>query len=124
MNRSESGDGRQHSDPEYHEAPNSESPDEVLESMLDQTRQAMQEEGYHQRLTDYVREHRLPSKFDFDNLTEMVRCVLNRTRLDQLAVDQEECIAWVANCIYEDPVAQERTAQLWDSIVQRIQGKA
>ena len=99
------------------------SPDreEVLESLLNQTRHAVGDESYHSLLTDYVREHRLSSKFDFENLSELVRCIIQRTRIDELPVDKEETINWIATCFYEDPVACERVETLWNSIVNRIQ---
>lgn len=95
--------------------------EEVLESLLNQTRQAVGDDGYHTLLTNYVREHRLSSRFDFENLTELVRCVMNQTSIERLPVDKEEAINWVATCFYEDPVACERVEVLWNSIVTRIQ---
>lgn len=94
---------------------------EMLESLLNQTRHALDNDGYHTLLTNYVREQRLSSKFDFDNLSELVRCIVGRTQLDQLPVDKEDAVAWIANCFYEDPVARERVESLWNSIVSRMQ---
>lgn len=98
-----------------------ESRDEILDSMLERTRHFLDDKSYHGVLTDYVREQRLPSKFDFENLSELVRCVLSKRSLEQLPISQEECISWITTCIYEDPVANERAATLWNSIVTRIQ---
>lgn len=94
--------------------------EQLLDSLLEQTRNTMSDEGGHQLLTDYVREQRLPSKFDFDNLTELVRCIINQTNIDKL-VDKEDAINWIATCFSNDPVAYERVETLWSSIVTRIQ---
>jgi hypothetical protein len=97
------------------------SKEEILGSILERTIHSMEDTSCHGVLTDYVSENRLPSKFSFENLCELVRCVLERTSIDQLPIETEECVTWVANCIYEDPVANERTEILWNSIVSRIQ---
>lgn len=93
---------------------------EMLDSLLHETKRVVDDRGYHALLTEYVREHRLASKFDFDNLTELVRCIVNQTKMDQLPVDKEDAITWIANCFYEDPVACERVELLWNSIVSRM----
>ncbi len=95
--------------------------EELLDSLLNQTRQAMNETGSHELLTNYVRDHRLSSQYDFDNLTELVRCVVARTRIKEYPIDSEDAIGWIATCLYEDPIANERIELLWNSIVQRIQ---
>ncbi|MEL7498858.1 MAG: hypothetical protein AAFN77_14720 [Planctomycetota bacterium] len=94
--------------------------EEMLDSLLDQTRQAVDDEGYHKLLTEHVRAQRLSSKFDFENLAELVRCIVNRTRIDELPIDKEEAINWIATCFYEDPVACDRVELLWNSIVSRM----
>ena len=99
------------------------SPDEILGSMLEKTKHFLEDDSCHGFLTEYVRKNRLPSKFDFENLCELIRCALGRTSIEKLPIDQEECVAWIANCIYEDPVANERTEALWNSIVSRIQNQ-
>lgn len=96
--------------------------EEILESMLEQTKHFLDKDSFHERFTLYVREHRLTSKFDFENLSEMVRCVLEQTKIQQLPLDYEECVNWIATCIYEDPVASERANRFWSSIINRIQG--
>ena len=96
--------------------------EEILETMLEQTKHYMDGDSLHGRFADYVREHRLTSKFDFENLSELVRCVLEQTKIQQLPIDLEECVNWIATCIYEDPLANERAARLWGSIISRIQG--
>ncbi len=107
-----------------HESVDEELPrDEILESMLETTRHFLEDNSCHGVLTDYVRKHRLPSKFGFENLCELVRCVLQRTNIARVPVDQEECVNWIATCIYEDPLANERTEVLWSSIVSRIQNQ-
>ena len=97
--------------------------DELLGSMLEKTKHFLEDDSCHGVLTEYVRTHRLPSKFDFENISELVRCVLERTNIKQLPIDKEECVNWIANCIYEDPLANERTEILWSSIVNRIQNQ-
>ena len=96
---------------------------ELLGSMLEKTKHFLEDDSCHGVLTDYVRTNRLPSKFDFENLCELIRCVLARTKIEELPINKEECVTWVANCIYEDPVANERTEILWNSIVKRIQNQ-
>jgi hypothetical protein len=96
--------------------------DEILETLLEQTKHYLDKDSFHQRFTQHVREHRLTSKFDFENLSELVRCVLERTKIKQLPVDYEECVNWIATCIYEDPLTNERAARFWNSIINRIQG--
>ena len=95
--------------------------EEILGTLLERTKHFLEDDSCHGFLTSYVRDHRLSSNFDFDNVSELVRCVLNRTSMDQLPVDREECVSWIANCIYEDPVSNARTEKLWISIVNRIQ---
>jgi hypothetical protein len=97
--------------------------EEILGSLLERTKHFLEDDSCHGFLTSYVRDHRLTSNFDFENVSEMVRCVLSRTSIDKLPVDREECVTWIANCIYEDPVANERTEALWTSIVSRIQNE-
>lgn len=96
--------------------------EEILESMLEQTRSQLDDDGTHEKFTQYVRENRLSSRFDFENVCELVRCVLKPTRIDQLPIDVEECVTWIATCLYEDPLSRERMERLWDSILGRIQG--
>jgi hypothetical protein len=97
--------------------------EEILGSLLERTRHFLEDNSCHGFLTDYVRDHRLASNFDFENLCELVRCVLGRTAIEKLPIDREDCVTWIANCIYEDPVANERTETLWTSIVSRIQNQ-
>ncbi|MFK7767208.1 MAG: hypothetical protein AB8B55_08295 [Mariniblastus sp.] len=99
------------------------SPEELLGSMLEKTKHFLEDDSCHGFLTDYVRTNRLPSKFDFENLSELIRCVLGRTNIEKLPIDLEECVNWIANCIYEDPVANERTEILWNTIVSRMQNQ-
>ena len=96
--------------------------EEILESMLERTKHYLDKQSFHERFTEYVREHRLSSKFDFENLTELVRCVLERSNIKQLPINYEECVNWIATCIYEDPLTNERAARFWGSIINRIQG--
>ena len=111
-------------DPIHNEPLDKDSPlEEILASMLETTKHFLEDDSCHGVLTDYVRDHRLPSNFDFENVSELVRCVLKRTNIQQLPIDQEECVNWIANCIYEDPLANERTEVLWSSIVSRIQNQ-
>lgn len=98
--------------------------EEMLDSVLEQTRHYLDSDSFHGVLTDYVRQQRLPSRFDFDNLCEMVRCVLSNTSIADLPMDCEECVVWIATCIYEDLPANERTERLWNSIVDRIQNSS
>lgn len=95
--------------------------EEILGPMLETTKHFLEDDSSHGVLTEYVRSHRLSSKFDFENVCELVRCVLERTNIERLPIDKEECVTWIANCIYEDPLANERTDILWSSIVSRIQ---
>ena len=97
--------------------------EDILGSILEKTKHYLEDDSCHGVLTEYVRTHRLPSKFDFENLCELVRCVLDRTNIDQLPIELEECVTWIANCIYEDPVANEKTEVLWSSIISRIQNQ-
>lgn len=96
--------------------------EEILETILERTKHYLDSDSLHERFTKHVREHRLTSKFDFENLTELVRCVLERTKVKQLPIDYEECVSWIATCIYEDPLTNERATRLWGSIINRIQG--
>lgn len=96
--------------------------DEILETLLEQTKHYLDKDSFHERFTQYVREHRLTSKFDFEILSELVRCVLEQTKIKQLPIDYEECVSWIATCIYEDPLTNERAARFWNSIINRIQG--
>ena len=103
---------------------NDETPrEEILGSLLETTKHYLEDDSCHGVLTEYVRIHRLPSRFDFENVCELVRCVLVRTNIEQLPIEKEECLIWIANCIYEDPLANERTEILWSSIVSRIQNQ-
>jgi len=104
--------------------PDSDAPsrEEILDSMLEQTKSHLDSDSIHGKLTDYVRENRLPSHFDFENVCELVRCLLQSTKIDELPIDTEDCVTWIATCLYEDPISNERLARLWDSIVTRIQG--
>ena len=97
--------------------------EEILGSLLERTRHYLEDDSCHGFLTNHVRDNRLTSNFDFENVCELVRCVLGRTTIDKLPIDREECVTWIANCIYEDPVANERTEALWISIVSRIQNQ-
>lgn len=97
--------------------------EEILGSLLERTRHYLEDDSCHGFLTSHVRDHRLSSNFDFENVCELVRCVLSRTKIEKLPIDHEECVTWIANCIYEDPVANERTETLWASIVSRIQNQ-
>ena len=102
--------------------PEEQTREEILETMLEQTKHFMDKDSCHERFSQYVREHRLTSKFDFENLTELVRCVLEGTKIKQLPINYEECVDWIATCIYEDPLANERATRFWGSIINRIQG--
>ena len=95
--------------------------EEVLGSLLDNTNRDLAEPGVFPLLVEYVRGQRLPSSFSFENLNELVRFVVGRTRLAELTLDQEDCISWISNCIYDDPIAHQRTETLWLAIVSRIQ---
>ena len=97
--------------------------EELLGSMLETTKHFLEDDSCHGVLTEHVRSHRLPSKFDFENVCELVRCVLGRTNIERLPIEKEECVNWIANCIYEDPLANEKTEILWSSIVSRIQNQ-
>lgn len=115
---------RKQFEPDRHSHDETEAPrDELLGSMLEKTKHFLDDNSCHGVLTDYVRKHRLPSTFSFENVGELVRCVLDRTNIEQLPIDREECVTWIANCIYEDPLANEKTEQLWSSIVRRIQNQ-
>lgn len=110
-------------DPYLDQTEDSPPEEEMLDSLLERTRHFLEDDSCHGYLTDYVRENRLTSNFDFENVCELVRCVLGRTSIDKLPIVQEECVSWIANCLYEDPVANERTEKLWRSIVSRIQNQ-
>ena len=96
--------------------------EEILDSLLEQTRHELHRDGVFERLTRFVREARLPSKFSLENLNELVRFILSSNQLDRLPMDQEECITWVSNCLYDDPVANERASALWGQIIDKLQG--
>ena len=96
--------------------------EEILESLLEQTRSHFDDDKLHEKLTAHVRENRLPSAFGFENVCELVRCVLQSTNVESLSVDFEDCVNWIATCLYEDPLANERLERLWNSIVGKIQG--
>lgn len=94
---------------------------EVLESMLASTQQCFDDQGLFPLLVKHVQVERLRSAYSFENVTELVRFILSRTRLPDLPIDFEECVTWVANCLHDDPIANERTERLWSAIIQRIQ---
>lgn len=126
MKQFDRSSGEPYEDPDDPQLPDAdgEADDEMLGSLLEQTRHYLDESSCHGILTDYVRAHRLPSAYGFDNLSELVRCVLAKTTIDQLPLDTEECITWIATCISEDPLANERAERLWRSIIDRIQSQA
>lgn len=93
----------------------------ALESVLESTKQSLRDKGSFPMLVEFVRSQRLPSKFSFENLSELVRCILKDTRLKNLSVDFEECVSWIANCLFEDPVANQRAESLWNAIINQIQ---
>ena len=95
--------------------------DEMMESMLERAKHHLDSKSSHGVLTQYCREHRLPSQFSFENLCELVRCILGRTAIDDLPIQKEECVSWIATCIFEDLPSHERAERLWDSIIDRIQ---
>jgi len=99
-----------------------ESREEILESLLEQTKSHLDGDSLHEKLTTYVRENRLRSTFDFENVCELVRCVLLPTKIDSLSLDFEDCVNWIATSLYDDPLANERLERLWNSIVGKIQG--
>jgi hypothetical protein len=107
-----------------HELPQAEHRDreEILDSLLEQTKSHLDSDSLHEKLTTYVRDNRLPSAFSFENVCELVRCVLQSTNIDQLSLDFEDCVNWIAACLYDDPLANERLERLWSSIVGKIQG--
>ena len=96
--------------------------EEILESLLEQTKNHLDGDSLHEKLTAYVRENRLRSTFDFENVCELVRCVLQSTKADSLSLDFEDCVNWIASSLYDDPLANERLERLWNSIVGKIQG--
>jgi len=96
--------------------------EEILESMLEQTKGQLDSEGLHEKLTEWVRDKRLSSSFDFENVSELVRCILHMTKINSLSLDFEDCVNWIATCLYEDPLANERLERLWNSIVAKLQG--
>ncbi len=96
--------------------------EEILESLLEQTKSQLDGDSLHEKLTAYVRENRLRSTFDFENVCELVRCVLQSTKADSLSLDFEDCVNWIASSLYDDPLANERLERLWNSIVGKIQG--
>ena len=96
--------------------------EEILESLLEQTKSHLGGDGLHEKLTTYVKENRLRSTFDFENVCELVRCVLQSTKIDSLSLDYEDCVNWIATSLYDDPLANERLERLWNSIVGKIQG--
>lgn len=102
-------------------APDDATREEVLGSLLDNTNRELAESGVFPLLVEHVRAQRLPSSFSFENLSELVRFIVGRTRLAELTLDQEDCISWISNCIYDDPIAHQRTENLWLAIVSRIQ---
>lgn len=97
--------------------------DELLGSMLESTQHSIEDEGAFPKLVEFVRNQRLPSQFSFDNLSELVRFILGRTRLKELPLDSEECVSWIANFLYDDPISNARIEKLWAAIVHQIQTK-
>lgn len=116
--------GKQFDSEEYESQNPTEANDreEILESLLEQTKGQLDGDNVHEKLTAHVRENRLSSTFDFENVSELVRCVLQSTKIDSLSVDFEDCVNWIATCLYDDPLANERLERLWNSIVGKIQG--
>ena len=98
-----------------------ESQDELLSGMMEQTVHFLNDQSAHARLTRYVQSHRLTSRFSFENLCEMVRCVLPDEDFATIPVEKEEAVNWIAGRLYEDPLALERSENLWNSIITRIE---
>lgn len=96
--------------------------EEILESLLEQTKSHLDGDSILEKLTTHVRENRLSSTFDFENVCELVRCILESTKINSLSVDFEDCLNWIATRLYDDPLANERLERLWNSIVGKIQG--
>ena len=108
----------------YRDSPELDLPEdrqEMLESVIERTRANLSEESLFVELVEFVRMARLPSKFSHENLSELVRFVLSKSDIDLLPIDKEECVAWITNCFYDDPVSNERTARLWSQIIEHIQ---
>ena len=82
-------DRLENTDSESRDLPENPPPEEILETMLEQTKHFLDKDSFHERFTQYVRQHRLTSKFDFENLSELVRCVLEQTRIQQLPIEYE-----------------------------------
>lgn len=100
-----------------------ESQEELLESMVEHTKKQLESKNdIHEKLTDYVRENRLPSNFGFENVSHLVRCILESTTIKTLPLDFEECVNWIATRLYEDPLSNERLERLWNSVIDKIQG--
>ena len=95
--------------------------EEVLESMLENTRQTIEDQGFFPILVNFVKQERLPSAFSYENVSELVRFVVNRSRFSKLPIEVEDCVSWIANCIYDDPISNSRTEKLWQAIVSQIQ---
>lgn len=95
--------------------------DELLDSLLEQTQNQLNSDGVLKKLVDFVRAERLPSKFSMENLSELVRFILSADRFKNLPIESEDCVTWVSNCIYDDPVANERASVLWGQIIDELQ---
>ena len=99
----------------------SEDRQDTLDSVVERTRARMSEESLFLELVEFVRTARLPSKFSHENLSELVRYVLSKTDFESVPLDQEDCILWITNCFYDDPVSNQRSARLWSQIIEHIQ---
>ena len=96
----------------------------LLESLLEQTQASLAADGMFATLVEFVYSERLPSEFSFENLTELVRFLLQQnSSLEKKLEDAEECVSWITTCLYEDPNAHVQTKKLWDSIMYSIQNK-
>ena len=98
---------------------------EVLDELVEQTKLAMGREadlGF-EALVEFVRTNRLPSKFSYENLSELVKFLLEKTRLPDLPIEFDECVTFVSSTIYDDPITHVKAAEMWDCIIDQIQNR-
>lgn len=107
-------------DPESDMAMSADPGQDLFESILDETRESLGKESVFSDLVGFVRNRRLPSKFSFENLEEMIRFVVNADRREKLQFDREACVEFVASSLYDDPLCRNRCEELWSGIINRI----
>lgn len=95
-----------------------ESRSELLDSILDSTKAAADDQQLFPRIVEHAKSVGMDRAFGFETVCELVRFVVQRrfgNRLEHRF--SEEMTEWVANVIYDDPLARAKTERLWGAVV-------